>query len=358
MKKEKRNGIISLWKFIFAITIVLFHSNSYFSPEKRIFMSGGYIAVEYFFIVSGFYLAKNTQKDNKNNNDNIGIETIKYIWKIIKNIFPYILIAYIGTMAINVYYHSYKMNDLVNSIWNLLLLRQIGIKSILVLPQFWYITSMLLSIFIIYPLLKKYKENYIYIASFLIAILGLGYLSHNWVGLNHAYQIWDKFTFTGNIRSFIEINIGVFIYGLNCLLKKVEYTKIGKTLITILGEGLLVVVLIIAQFVSTSKYYDYLSLLFIIIAILIITSEKTLEVKKLSNNFIYYLEKLSMPIFINHIMILEILSNINKTNNLPSAFMATIAIVITIFISMVESKLIKTTKINQVITKIKKVFIK
>ena len=81
MKKSKHNGIISLWKFIFAIVIVLFHSNSYFSPEKRLFMSGGYIGVEFFFIVSGFYLAKNIQNENKSSNNNIGLETIKYIWK-------------------------------------------------------------------------------------------------------------------------------------------------------------------------------------------------------------------------------------------------------------------------------------
>ena len=61
--KEKRNGIISLWKFLFAIVIAFFHCSQFYQDIKNPFFPGGYIAVEFFFIVSGFYLAKKGLKE-------------------------------------------------------------------------------------------------------------------------------------------------------------------------------------------------------------------------------------------------------------------------------------------------------
>ena len=74
MKKEKHNGIISLWKFIFACVIVLFHCNTFYESTPNYFVKGGYIAVEFFFIVSGFYMARKAlKKQTKNINNKINL---------------------------------------------------------------------------------------------------------------------------------------------------------------------------------------------------------------------------------------------------------------------------------------------
>ena len=63
--KSKRNGKIELMRFVFAIVIACFHLN------MGIF-SSGMLAVEFFFIVTGYLLAKSLSKYNHAKSDNGG----------------------------------------------------------------------------------------------------------------------------------------------------------------------------------------------------------------------------------------------------------------------------------------------
>ena len=64
MENKKHNGIISLWKFIFSLVIMIYHAKIFFPEENIPIFRGGYIGVEFFFLVSGFFLAKKALKDN------------------------------------------------------------------------------------------------------------------------------------------------------------------------------------------------------------------------------------------------------------------------------------------------------
>lgn len=355
MKEERHNGIISLWKFLFALVIAFFHGNGFYENQKNPFFYGGYIAVEFFFIVSGFYFAKKVMPEAYKK-ETIGIETIKFILEKIKSLFPYILPAY--SIAVLLQISSLEPNQIANSIWNLFLLRELGFRSVLLLPQLWYLTAMLASMFILYPFLKRYKENFVFLVSPILIALGLGYLSYNWLSLDHTYQIWNGFTRTGMIRGMIEINMGMLIYVINQRMKTVTYTKIGRIFLTILGEGLLLMVLIITDYMDAPKYYDYIMLFSIAIAIQIIVSEKTLEYEILSQNLFYYVEKLSLPIFINHIVwikFIDIESSLSKINPLNQSLLAVIC---TIIFSILELALFKCLKKKGLLQKIKKCFIK
>lgn len=82
---KKHNGIISFWKFMFSILILIFHCSDRAKEGKVLFIDGR-IGVEFFFIVSGYLLAKKAF-NNKENLDNIGKETFVYIWKKNKEFF-------------------------------------------------------------------------------------------------------------------------------------------------------------------------------------------------------------------------------------------------------------------------------
>lgn len=57
-----RNGTIDFFKFLFTIIIVFYHlDNLIDNPADRI-TKCGYIAVEFFFIVSGYLLMKKADK--------------------------------------------------------------------------------------------------------------------------------------------------------------------------------------------------------------------------------------------------------------------------------------------------------
>lgn len=355
----KHNGIISLWKFLFAIVIVFFHTEMFYPGYNNVFFRGGYIAVEFFFIVSGFYFAKSILSEEKTNNNNLGEETVKFLLYKIKSIIPYLCIIFIiSTIILVLNTPSIKIKDIINSTWELLLLKGLGFRSTTRVGQWWYLSALFVSMGIFYPIIRKYKENFILCWSPLIVLLSLGYLCHNWLGLNHAYGIWDKFCYTGIIRAIAEMNIGFIIFMINKKFKNINYTKLGKGLLTILGESLLMIVLFIISFISFPKHYDYIMLLLIAIAITIFVSEKTYEYEILSNKFFYYLERISLPIYINHMTIIYFVRYYKPFSNMFCMTQSVISVIISIIFSIIEFEIIKKLKKKQTLEKLKKIFIK
>lgn len=357
MNKEKHNGIIGIWKFIFAIVIMLYHSRRLYIGIDSSLCRGGYIAVEFFFIVSGFYFVKSIIKENYNK-ESIGKETIAFVFKKIKSFFPYILVAFFINIIVRILFlKSFTTSQYINGIWSFLLLRQFGFRSATISGQLWYLSVMLMSMFILYPLVKKYKENFILIFSPLIVIFIMGWLYNYQVSLDQSYARWIGFAKTGTLRGFAEINLGMLIYLLSERLKNVDYTKFGKLLLSLVSEGLLILVLIVTSKVDSFVNYDYVMLLFISIAILIMVSKKTYEYKWLSNNTISYFERLSMPIFIVHSAIIDVF-NYTKLINLDPVTVTIGVVITTIVFSMIEMAIIDFIKKKQLLAKCSKLIIK
>lgn len=66
MNPKKHNGIISIWKFIFAICILFHHaSGQLVGPDDVQVLRNFAIGVNFFFIVSGFLLAKSALQKSK-----------------------------------------------------------------------------------------------------------------------------------------------------------------------------------------------------------------------------------------------------------------------------------------------------
>lgn len=58
-KKKEKNALIELYRFFFALWVVYYHG---FFFMKNQFFNHGYISVEFFFILSGYYLIKSIDK--------------------------------------------------------------------------------------------------------------------------------------------------------------------------------------------------------------------------------------------------------------------------------------------------------
>ena len=93
---KKRNGKIEFLRFLFAVIIVLHHSRYLVSDEKCIFL-GGSLAVEFFFIVSGYLMMATIEKKRLTNSSvlMLGNETLQFILKKVKSVYPDVLIAWI-----------------------------------------------------------------------------------------------------------------------------------------------------------------------------------------------------------------------------------------------------------------------
>ena len=89
MIKKKHNGKISFWKFMFSLMIVALHLGVLNTNAEYRF-SYGSIAVDFFYLVSGYLFCKkclNLKLDNKE----VVKESFNFIINKIKRFLPYII---------------------------------------------------------------------------------------------------------------------------------------------------------------------------------------------------------------------------------------------------------------------------
>ena len=87
---------------------------------------------------------------------------------------------------------------------------------------------MLISMIIIYPLLRKYKENFTYIIAPIITIVIGSWLSHNYgtvSGWTHAGLVYNCL-----LRAFFEISLGTILYKIAEKIKLINLTGFSKFL--------------------------------------------------------------------------------------------------------------------------------
>ncbi len=354
--QNKRNGIISLWKFIFAIIIVFFHGQFLYADRMdSVFFKVGYIGVEFFFIVSGYYFAKSALKKEYNETSK-GKDTIIFVWNRIKKLIPYMILSFILSFAVLVV-RKYEADELINSIWNLFALRVFGFNSAKILSPFWYIGVLVFVMFVTYPSLVKHKENYILRAAPIIILLSYGVISHKYNKIDLSYGHWFYITNISIFRGFAAMNIGMIVCYITNLLKKVEYTKLFRWIITILGEALLITVVIGAQY-SIPGQYDMIYVLLITISVLIISSTKTYDYRFLSNKVTNYLERLSMPIFINQMSFVHFCQLLSHKITVSEYQLSLIAVALTIICSAIEMYIIDYLKTKELNKKIRQIIVK
>ena len=143
LKQEKqRNSLIEFYRFLFALWVVWYHGFFIFKNE---YFSHGYIAVEFFFILSGFYILKAIDK-YKDKSFFTGLWQL--LWSRIKSLgLPFII-------------------GLVFVIWFMFLDGQIS-----TLGYLWYIPCMLLSFALIYVLKRSLKNEKIFILTLLFLVI-------------------------------------------------------------------------------------------------------------------------------------------------------------------------------------------
>ena len=351
MKMKKHNEIISFWKFMFSILLILFHCNDKLLV-KGDFLAAGRIGVEFFFLTSGYLMAKKAL-NKKEDISNIGIETTKYIWKKIKSFFPYIIVPFIITFFVK---NIYQPSKIVNSIWNLLLLDMSGVKSTAVLGQTWYISAMLISMLILYPLIRKYKSTFTHIIAPIIVIGIGGWMSHKY-GTISGPTAYVNFIYKGLLRAIFEISLGTIIYEFAQKTKKFNFTKLGEWLLTIIEIVGFVSIFFISNIKNATYKYEFVMILILTISISLAFSEKTAFYNISNNKFCYYLEKLSLPIYLNHIWIILLVKKylVNYNFTIKVCVSIILTIIFSIFIMYVIEIVQKI--LDKKRDKIKKLFI-
>lgn len=301
--KSKRNGKIEFLRFVFAIMIMLVHSKRLIGTENCPF-NGMSFAVEFFFLVSGYLMMGSIVKKMQSEPvpQRIGTETMKFIKNKIISILPEHIISWIiGFIFVSIamqksLYEIAKYFINLSGEWSLLQMSGINNSSMNV--AIWYISSMLLCMFILYPLIRKYYDSMYNIVMPLGIVLILGYLCQNGASLRNP-TLWMGMTFKGNLRALVEIALGAECYCVADWLRKKEIKKYIKVLLT-LTEIALYLSVICYMLHGIIAYYDYFFLFIFATAITITFSNQTLFMGLFDNSFVAFLGKFSTSIFFSH----------------------------------------------------------
>lgn len=232
----KRNGEIDLWKFVAAIYVVLFHSKAFYQPA--LFHGSMALAVEFFFVVSGFFFASSVYRDGREFRiRTIGRETVGFLRHKIRGFLYYYLLGFGASFLLAIL--QYK-TDLLSFptvrdiLLEFLLLSSLTSTTCLIIPADWYLSAMLIAMLLLYPLFR-YKKN---IFSAAIApVLGVGGIIYLMYKLGAIAARGEGFPSIELIRAVTSICLGVVAYRVSELLKKKEFGRFGVAVCSALSAA-------------------------------------------------------------------------------------------------------------------------
>ena len=301
MNHKMRNGNIELLRFMFCMCVVLYHA--WVGP-------GGYIGVEFFFMVTGFFLAKKV--DIQREKDKVTPHTEDLLrdgWKEILHryrcVFPYFLVSTIIGMFVSSYAYEWNVQNQILPIikllpYDFLLLQNYGFQSPSIIGVVWYLTAMILAVWLIYPVMRRFYMAFMYAAPF-VSVFLMGIIIVNCGTMAAPCTVLFGWANTGFMRAISAITLGAFVYFLAEKIRKIPLKRSEKMLATILElAGYVWVIDFVFTWKDESVCYDGIAVFMIAASFLLTTSQQSLLWGKFDNTFCIFLGKITVPIFLSH----------------------------------------------------------
>lgn len=351
-----KNGLIEFMRFVFAINIVFFHNAALIGWNSDSLVSvfhNGWIGVEFFFIVTGFFLAKEADKNiNQKLNISIGKETVNVLYKKFIRVFPTQLLAFIFAAILLWYVEKPDkitlLKNIINSVPNLFMLEMTGINYYAIQVFGWYLSAMFLSISFLYPLMRKYYDYMTKVFFFIIGVLILGYLFRNYGSIITPTQ-WIGVSYKGTLRSIAEIMIGCSAYELTKLINKTVFTTLGNFIIMILEIAGYLSFLIYTHLNIGQNIVILLIILTGVSVAITFSNKSTLSVLFKSKIFIV-LGELSLPIYLYQSFAMYLTAYLKDIKIIQSSGEIALVLILTVLalsiINLLVLKYINVNKIN------------
>ncbi len=309
MDKKEYCGIYDILKFIAALMIVLFHLWELLGLNNIYPISDApTIYVELFFIISGFFLMSHIDSQSKEDDETI----ISYLLHKCKSFF--------GALCIvnAIHFVAYCKYNGINTIadvllklwhfkWEFLMLQCAGFIQN---PQFnsdflvgatWYLSAMMITQAIIYPLAKHYRKIFIRIICPLMILFVYGFMIQKYgtinVGKDITYLLPDSL-----YRAFTGQCLGVLSYQFYIWASKNEFFLRKEAIIIDYVCWLVFPLTIILTFsnISDGTLFCIIPFMYIVASASINKTPITKSLQSISGSISKKLGKLSLYIYLTH----------------------------------------------------------
>lgn len=308
-KSIGRNSFIELCRFLACYCIFSYHARGMFTS--------GWIFVEFFFILSGFFTVKHIEQ----NKEIIGLKKgypFYYTLNKIKKIIPYSFVAMLISFVIECMRYQLDFDEIVKFIFalipNILLIPCTGAVNrcitisenfsinYMLNPTLWYISALFvvlpIFIYIVIRLNDLIKTYVLTIVPFFL----YGYLLINNGSINGWYDAGNSF-FGLDMRALAGLMLGGAAYYAARYFAKIKFTVIGKCILSFIE----VLVWVSLAYVAILEDFQYTA--YVVIAIttgIVISFSGNSLSGKLKNSFVDYLGSLSLPIYCLHSTVINL----------------------------------------------------
>ena len=354
VSKHTRNGEIELLRFIFSMGIVYFHftknitgcpemiKGTSFENFSWTFFAHGNMGVEFFFLCSGFMMAMSVSRQIQKEGSvpsRPGTESLRFLLKKCKGFWLEHSIAFVLILtAICIFNEAgvlEKIRYIFSSLPSYFLVQMSGLQIVNPNGVEWYLSAMLISMFVIYPFLRRHYDFFARYIAPTAAILILGYLilkTGSLANVSAEMMLGRKALF----RGFAEICAGIFTYEVAQQLKIWLKGFNQKRLRVLLEAVSLISFAFIMVFIVSNlgNMYQFYIVFFGALLLICADLKNCYERKWINSPFILFLGKLSLPIYLCQNIAFEAIKS-RYLSYLPPAEKAVILTCVTLALALI-----------------------
>ena len=332
---NNRNDTIDVLRIVMAYIIVVYHSFLLGLP----YFPGGGIATEFFFIITGALMNRSIIKNDK-------VNLWGFIKKKIVKLIPLFWFTSVITLLCK-WICGFKgiksvVGDIVKNLFEFLFLRMIGVADqYFINPVAWYLSAMFISILLLYPIARKYREICSTWLFPLITIALCSFLIKEYGTVVTVSVDYSYFTLDLVKRAIAEICFGFSLYELSFRIASFRLTSVVSVMLKCTEIIGYFSVLIAAIFALDIKWSIWI-LLLLGVSVAISLSGHGVKLSIRNNKIKGWVAEYSLALYLSHysvIIIMEKLKDVMKCSNIELLLIyLVIATIISIINMMIVSK--------------------
>lgn len=290
----RENSFIELCRFVMSLAVILHHSYSALRCQSTFLpFSGGWIAVEYFFMLTGAFMMRHIIRHENSLSQVPEKSAVLYTLNKIFRVFPYIAFSTILGLIINLITNKPSSDQLLTWLtalpFNLLLLPVTGVAATLD-PPLWYLGTILIVMPVIIIIALKAKRLFRYWIVWFLPILIHGYLQQLNGGLSGGWDITSLY-----VRAFSGLLFGCSCYLISRKFEVIAKSRSKSSFLTFMEISCLSVALLLINISTDSKVYEAVVLL-MWLSLAATLSGKSYT-SKVNSKIVKHLGNLSLPLY-------------------------------------------------------------
>jgi peptidoglycan/LPS O-acetylase OafA/YrhL len=294
---SRRNTLLELWRFFFCIAVLGLH---FFNQiEDLDYFHAGYLGVEFFFLVSGYFIGSYYEKHQAGKDFVTRIKSVyDYALSRLKRLYPFYLLALCLMLAVRTYITHYHLSELLSLIKSCLaeffMLQWTPLGKEVLISAGWFVPAVFFGgLFFVLLLALTGKAG-----GFLIAPLLSFFIYRYYFRLIGKIDV--IFSYHSILRGLAGIGFGVFLYficaKLRLLISKTGLERTISIIFCLFANLIFLGIFIYTNYGHRSKW-DFLVIVLYGLGLLLLMSSSVTVPRKLEQVFAF-LGKTTYPVYI------------------------------------------------------------